>query len=716
MNTRFPTALVATTQTTSGTIVFDAAPVSFSAHPNTELVDGETYPFFMRWPDNSTAGFLEGFGVYSSAGNGSITRAIITKSTNGEGADYTFAAGTKHLAITAPGSSLAIMASILADLEPWEDILIWATGQSNLNNAHFYSAGATQQTANPNIEDYSTNGASAASQPTTYDDLDWRVPVLTDDYTDNVTDYKAANTAIYTGVSRSHYIALAAAVVRIGSIPYAFADALQKMSGRKVRIVSTFRDGTSLTEANGWMYPSGATGLKATDTLKAAIARMHVLDPTQSTVTAPHFVLMAQGETDRSNGVTSGAYGNSLWRFIESCEAGAGLGWNVTDAAKTKYLFMDLPPKVQQIDPSFNGHRVAAELIGSRAQVVSTEGATTYDNVPGPGTHYHGQAADLLGKRSALAIVTPVERMSADAAFKVSADAATLNSIYTTGNPLSSNSAPAAGTYNVDTNGLKLKIQDAGFGTGLTAQGAHYLKPGDTLVFTKTGAPAGSRTYTITGTCVINGTVLEFPVSATTSSTGTPPVATDAITIGSSALVNNGTVSARSDLSIGSGTLAQRTTDATRLPLYPSYATLDQYGNFTRAIKQTHQTRKRWASTAAALNFTSTLSMSVNSQVFVEVTTVAFLESTKTPIYVNKYRGIAKMGAAAADSPTLTHLEIEGTAASAAGKDYLDTNSMPAMSFATADTGRIYAYNNALSGTPTVWTVVWDVIVLEAET
>jgi hypothetical protein len=286
MNTRFPGCLVGTTTTTSGTISLDAAALPFGAKLDDYLVNGATYAFYVRWPDNTTTGFLEGFGVWSSTGNGSITRAKITNSTVGEATDYTFAAGTKHILIVTPGSELANMASVFLDLPPWQDIVLGGMGQSNFGWSNLYLTGSAPA-SNSMVLDWCKPAAGGTAA--------WRVT----DPTEHDTNLPVDDT-VYVGTPR---MAESASVwYPTGHIGRSLALTLQAITGRKVRTIFAATVGTPIDSGTKgwWPYNTAlSTGCAKMfkDAVVAALAQMTTDDPRQ-TATKLHGFLWAQGESD----------------------------------------------------------------------------------------------------------------------------------------------------------------------------------------------------------------------------------------------------------------------------------------------------------------------------------------------------------------------------------------------------------------------------------
>jgi len=388
LNTKFPSNLVGTTLTTgTGTFALESGATSFSASLDAHLIDGQAYAYFVRWPDNSTVGWEEGFGVYSATGNGSITRATIVNSYDGVGVAHSFAAGTKHIAIITSGSELANMARVFLSLDPWEDILVGCTGQSNAGTSVAYYASAPADTPASKVLDWSRAAPGTGA-------YGWRQVVKADVYTDHVT------ADIYTGTPRS------SSGTTKGSVVHSFAATLADITGRLVRTITVWRGATEFINATyGWLYAPASSNIAKT--FKDAVVSATTGLPN----TKLHIYLFLQGEGDAANNggtyINSDEYGYRLADHLDALEDSTK--WDIC-TSNTLYVLFDIPERLRQAKASqdaggkqWDGHAQAAGKFGHRAFVIPTHGLTTiYDN-----THYVGESADELGQRAAYALLSP---------------------------------------------------------------------------------------------------------------------------------------------------------------------------------------------------------------------------------------------------------------------------------------------------------------------
>lgn len=511
MNTRFPGCLVGTTTTTSGTITLDSGALPFGAKLDDFLVDGNTYAFYVRWPDNTTTGFLEGFGVWSATGTGSITRAKIINSTAGEATDYTFAAGTKHILITTPGALFGNLASVFINLEPWEDILIGFTSQSNgTSELALYTGSGPADTTR--VKDWSRIAANTGSPA-------WRDVVKADAYT-----YTATNPHLGTGRARSG--------TKTGSIIHSLATQLALMTGRLVRTVSVTRGATSLADPTyGWGYlPSVGTTVSKVfaDEVAAAISQMQTDDPRQTSITKLHLYVIAQGENDAAAGESgSPYYGSSSAQFgwlladhLRALEDTAR--WGICDE-NTIHLLYDIPPAMRGIRAyqatganEFDGHAQAAQIFGSRAIVVPvTEVAMNAD-----GIHYTGEGADEAGLIGAnLLLSNTYTHSNTGGAVRLVKNNTYPDPSYIRDSDSDASAPSATIRWRFNVAHTVIKIHKTSNLGDMEVYGLGKFQIGDVLRFEENGVPADYIDVTITSLATDNTTWFQY--SCTEVSVGT---------------------------------------------------------------------------------------------------------------------------------------------------------------------------------------------------
>jgi hypothetical protein len=507
MNTRFPGCLVGTTTNTSGTISLDSAALPFGAKLDDFLQDGQTYRFYMRWPDNVTAGWLEADGVWSSSGNGSITRAKIINSFAGVATDYTFAAGTKHIMVTTPGSELGNMASVLLSLKPWEDVLIGVTCQSNGGTLLVHQGSAPPDTTR--VKDWSRTVPGTGSES-------WQAVVKAQQY----TDYNDA--LPYIGTPRS---VNSSGWKTVGSFAHSLATKIAYISGRLARTVVVHRGATAFADSTyGWLYPGTSTsvGKVFDDALAAAISQMHTDDPRQTSVTKLHIYALLQGETNALYG-DDGSYGYQVADHLAALEDPAR--WNSCDS-NTRYLLPEIPTPMRKLRAyqtlgvnEFNGHAQAQALFGSRVSVISTAGIPTQPDQ----IHYWGEGADTLGERAAdTELSTTTVPANFGGAFRLVENNTWPDPLWA--RETDSASGPGSTNFRLNVAQTQLKIRKtAGYPGDMTSAGLGLFKPGDILRMEQQASAAIYVDCTITGLPTDNTTFFSYPCTTVivgTQSTG----------------------------------------------------------------------------------------------------------------------------------------------------------------------------------------------------
>lgn len=362
-------------------------------------LDGKLVEAFVRLQDNVTAGYEQVWGIYTHATK-TIARTNVGKSSAGYGIKHNWgSAARKIVSVTVKGSWLSSLATVLIDLAPHLDLLIAGSGQSNFHGYSWYANPANIPAMVDYVEDWSTNGSGGSRA--------YRVPNPTDHY----SDFSSGDT--YIGYPRT---VLDGATWRTcGHVGYSFAKTMARFLGRKARTVFVSRPGTWINHGTyGWTYQpalSTSTAKILKDEIVAAVA---ALPAHQSATTQPHIFLWQQGETDATSGAlgtTSIAYASMLKDFITDCEDPLKWGW--ASNKKTIYVIFDLYESGRERRPNWRGHELAKNMIGSRAILVDTQGAThRLQNGVRDINHIDGESADMWGARAANMFLSSAENQS----------------------------------------------------------------------------------------------------------------------------------------------------------------------------------------------------------------------------------------------------------------------------------------------------------------
>ena len=297
------------------------------------------------------------------------------------------------------GRSLLVqnLVRIFADKPLGEDIVIVGSGQSNAGGAgSFINTGDSVWDDNPNIWDWST--ASIGAPPENAQDgnsvgFQWRQVGNRDSYQNTVR----SDDGTYTGYRRNGS----------GQIGHAFADELQRLTGRTIRTIWTRRDGTNIADSvNGWLWgfnknnqsQDGKTIARWSQHIDSALGVLRTL-PGQSNIMYPDLALWIQGEANANN-TTSGQYAGYMSRMISDTIDSAKWGWATLE--KPLWVLYDLPGSVKIAYPDFNGHTQTRDLLGAnRCFFIPTENAPLADTV-----HYSGPGTEILGRRGARNLAT----------------------------------------------------------------------------------------------------------------------------------------------------------------------------------------------------------------------------------------------------------------------------------------------------------------------
>lgn len=374
--------------TATGTGDYDLTGVSganFGRSLQNVLEDGELYWYHCYYQNNLTAGYEWGWGVYTSSTE-VLTRNVRNSSNSDAAVDW--AAGNKVLAISASPEFYSQFGLMLSNMKPHYGICVAGSGQSN-NHTINVMASETLVSV-PNVRDWSTDGAASPAAHA------WRVPDPDDRYQD------AEGQAQYIGYGRS----TSASVLQTAQLTQEVGKGLALITGRQIWTINVSSSGTAFRDAtNGWLYDpgSGNTADRLSDEISEAIAAIDTAAaaaglPAQG-ITAPHFFIMAQGESDASAGTPSAQWATDNMDFVFDLEQSDR--WGVCDRDITKYYFV-APGPLYREKYAFNGHGLLAENSPERIQVITAYDQQSFDEYG----HYTGEAVIEIANRIVDVIAT----------------------------------------------------------------------------------------------------------------------------------------------------------------------------------------------------------------------------------------------------------------------------------------------------------------------
>jgi hypothetical protein len=508
-NTRFPFVVGVTLCADNSADYVITGATTFSMSPNDAtygLIDGQVYTAFVRYPDNTTTGYEEVTGAYT-ASTDTLARTAIGKSSAGYGTKVNWGSSApKHIAIVVSGNEMGNLAQVLLDKPPHLDVLQISTGQSNIGTAGVYVDQGAVPAANPNVLDWSFSSTDSTA-------MAWRAITLADDYTTENADFIAANNSILTGFPR-----YSSGSYR-GNMGYACAKLVQELSGRKVRTINTWRNGTGIEDTHGWAYETQTGSYSTANTgehFKKQITDAIAALPTDQAGLTPDYMIFMQGETDMANDMTAAKYGFLLADYLRACEDPNRYG--ITTKDKTLYLVPELNPVTRKINATtgvyrnkhaWNGQKYAKEAFGPRLIVVDSTG-TGETAVP---DHITGEDHDIMGRRLANALFVPAAGKETSV-FEVRKNPVVktreLDFWYYDG---SNNGSPASGKYYHRTNSLSIAVHESSVfvGSFFSTSGLAYLRPGDILFSRQNGTPTKYFQYLITNIPTLSGSIWTIP-------------------------------------------------------------------------------------------------------------------------------------------------------------------------------------------------------------
>ena len=530
MNTKFPGFLVGTTLTADDTTDYVVnSTVTFATDINSDansgMVDGQYYTYYVRYPDNTTAGHEEGWGRYTLSTD-TIQREVIGKSSAGYGVpvDWDDGGATKHIAIVVSGSEIGNMARIAIDLPPWVDYRVGVTGQSNVaqGNLAVKQDGAFYA-ANPMVQQWATDGSGSANG--------WR----TLDPEEQDGDVTVGSAVPYTGTGRR--VEIDSVWYYTGSIAAGYANRMQAVLGRGIRLINTATLGQAIDSGTyGWTYGvSGNTAMEFASEVGDAIAAL----PAEQRLGTPdvlHAVIWAQGETDIST--SSPAYAWKLATVVFDFEDPARHG--ICDETITKYLFCGFGDRYGQTNPAFHGLQLAKQIVGDRATFIKPQrNIAIFDTV-----HYVGEDSYAYGELLADYHLGIANTPSQDPAFEIQEirtdmDALTKYTVQTEGE-----SVLTAGQIQLAADHLSVRIaksdNQGGFGQNWWDKGLKYYGNGDyvTIEVTEDIVVTNGQRIDFTGPPVESTNYAEWPCTVTDF--GTVPVATNQVIMNCSRFLFDG--------------------------------------------------------------------------------------------------------------------------------------------------------------------------------
>ena len=514
-------ATIVATSTTSGTgdFVLDGN-VPWTVGPD-RIPDGTRVWFHRYHADGVTAGSEWGYGEFdaSTSPGPSIVNKVITRS-SASPADSALSWGTDetHVAISASPDMMTQFAKIFGDMAPEHALCVAVSGQSNIN----FTPGTPGTSLDyPRLWDWSTDGnSSPVGSPETFDRsaLSWRKwggSDITNDWNGR-----------YCGLPRTILFDNGSPVgspEQIGvpnkSQAVYFCGELSQLSGRDVYVISAQSSGTQIDDPNyGWNYDPGSDNTAAwlSDEVANAIAAI----PASAGVTAPHFMLFAQGGLQGPYYTTAeDAYLRS--DFFNACFDPDRWGFLVDGISQILTVdWMIEESSFRRATPDYNGPAVACEMTGGRVQMIPATGlrqyVDTYD-----AAHFNEDGAAKLGRRMLGVAAQTYGNVTVAGATthlnKGEPPVSVLNedgivATYTFGT--ASDSAPAAGQCHLNVAGDALLIADSVAGKSTRFSGIEHLRQngaGDATAYIAMAFLQISK-YPITGATKVRNGYFEVPV------------------------------------------------------------------------------------------------------------------------------------------------------------------------------------------------------------
>lgn len=352
-----------------------------------------------------------------SGGTTTITRTAIGKSSSGDGVAVPWSAGTKKVTVYNLDSNLLGAARLVLNLQPWQDVIVLSSGQSNANaiaTAGSEAAVVGGVTAHPNVLGFMSNtptSAASSQANTPGSNMVW----MTINPSQTTTNFFGSINNGYCGMYCNDN----------GNAQYEFCKRLATATGHRVRLILLASSGTGFEDASfGWVYDGNATPGRCCNKIKAyfddAMTKMVAADPRQTGNTKAHIMIWmhtesAAGSAVQGGGLSSSKYGKLLGTWIRQLENPSYFG---ICNERTLYLATEAPPMYRERDAAarkFNGLAVTKRMIGDRFRIVSTSLVQTQQDR----THYTGAGQVEIGSRLWDAFSLPNVQQSIDTAFRL---------------------------------------------------------------------------------------------------------------------------------------------------------------------------------------------------------------------------------------------------------------------------------------------------------
>lgn len=386
----------------------------YAGDPTNHLVDGQRVFYHRFRSDLSTAAFEEGFADFHAA-SGELRDKVVKRSSEATPTDpVNWTTDETYVGIYASPEAIAQWAKINAIKPPGCPWWVGILAQSNMHIT-IDENGTFPDIPAGHIRDMCTDGIGpySASDPISFKDF-----VGADEWYEYASPYRGIHRSWYATSGSRFYQGTPPTSTAIGDLwfntsdgghPYKAAsigadeitagewesiqgDAgwtknahagvlfcywLSLISASIVNTTAASASGTNIDHpANGWLYAPGsgntADNFKAMCT--AAIAEPEF---TKWNLTAPHFLVMAQGELEGPS-KTSQQYAYFLSEVIEALFDPAR--WGVCLDGHTRMLVIDYPQGETYRDarPDWQGHALACAQHPTRTILIPTDGMQPY--------------------------------------------------------------------------------------------------------------------------------------------------------------------------------------------------------------------------------------------------------------------------------------------------------------------------------------------------
>ena len=528
MNNVFPSCIVGVTLCPDDTTDYyevESSPLGFGGIP-VEALDQKLVEYTVRYPDNESVGYEQGWGVYDHATR-RIARTVVGASSAGEGTPVDWGSSSpKHIAATISGSTVANMARLALDLPPWMEPLIGGVGQSNNAWGGIYEFDENAiDVIDDHVWHYATSGDNTDADGARY----WQVL----DPNKQVNPLEYAGAGPRTGGARMVYNN--SAWYRTTNPTYSFARRMAAIMGRRVRVINDAVLGIEIDDPDyGLQYDPSKASLLST---------RFALDVTEAIAALPadqklgdrklNFLVYGQGGSDLIAERSSANFAYKLYQYLRDCQDPDK--HNITDWCTT-YLILGESKTLEAMNTKFNGWRMARDMVGNQAIFVPVD----RDIYTADGIHLFGEGADRVGDEAANAVASPSKMLQqTQPGWRVQVNETPFSGLDTFG--LVANGTGAINAANeirlsASFDEIRISKLSAVFGLGgsIWDRGLKNFRQGDSFQLSVVDEinSANRRDVLILSDPVDDGNYATFQCDATATE-GTPPVATDTVFLNS---------------------------------------------------------------------------------------------------------------------------------------------------------------------------------------